>query len=98
MRQELERLIHYIGPGSGRQIDETELEAHLGVEPQASFQDAAQQAFGGKAAACQGALRRAESFDPGQCNTRSMSPISAPLRTSARGGWPNRARSGRNKP
>ena len=59
MRQELERLILYIGPGSGRQIDETELEAHLGVEPQASFQDAAQQAFGGKAAACQAALRRA---------------------------------------
>lgn len=59
MRQEIERLVLYIGPGSGRQIDVTELEAHLGVEPDASLQDAALQAFGGRPAPAQAGLRRA---------------------------------------
>ncbi|CAN5218248.1 DNA polymerase III subunit delta [soil metagenome] len=59
MRQELERLALYIGPGSGRQIDVDELEAHLGVEPDASLQDAALQAFGGRPAPSQAGLRRA---------------------------------------
>lgn len=59
VRQEIERLALYIGPGSGRQIDVDDLEAHLGVEPQTSLQDAAMDAFGGKAAACQAGLRRA---------------------------------------
>ncbi|HAD84715.1 MAG TPA: DNA polymerase III subunit delta, partial [Brevundimonas sp.] len=48
MRQEIERLILYIGPGSGRTIDVEELDAHLGVEPDASLSDAALQAFGGR--------------------------------------------------
>lgn len=59
MRQEIERLVLYIGPGSGHQIDVAELEAHLGVEPDASLQDAALQAFGGRPAPAQSGLRRA---------------------------------------
>jgi DNA polymerase-3 subunit delta len=59
MRQEIERLALYIGPGSGRTIDVEELEAHLGVEPDASLQDAALQAFGGRPAPSQAGLRRA---------------------------------------
>ncbi|HEY1224001.1 MAG TPA: DNA polymerase III subunit delta [Brevundimonas sp.] len=59
MRQEIERLILYIGPGSGRTIDVEALEEHLGVEPDASLQDAALQAFGGRPAPAQSGLRRA---------------------------------------
>jgi DNA polymerase-3 subunit delta len=59
MRQEIERLVLYIGPGSGRIIDVAELDAHLGIEPDASLQDAALQAFGGRAAPAQAGLRRA---------------------------------------
>ncbi|WP_374515811.1 DNA polymerase III subunit delta [Brevundimonas sp.] len=59
MRQEIERLALYIGPGSGRTLDVAELEQHLGVEPDASLQDAALQAFGGRAAPAQAGLRRA---------------------------------------
>ncbi|HRO33741.1 MAG TPA: DNA polymerase III subunit delta [Brevundimonas sp.] len=59
MRQEIERLALYIGPGSGRSIDADELDLHLGVEPDASLQDAALQAFGGRAAPAQAGLRRA---------------------------------------
>jgi len=59
MRQEIERLALYIGPGSGRTIDIAELDEHLGVEPDASLSDAALQAFGGRAAPAQSGLRRA---------------------------------------
>jgi DNA polymerase-3 subunit delta len=59
MRQEIERLVLYIGPGSGRTIDLDELDAHLGVEPDASLSDAALQAFGGRPAPAQAGLRRA---------------------------------------
>ncbi len=59
MRQEIERLALYIGPGSGRTLDVEELEQHLGVEPDASLQDAALQAFGGRPAPAQSGLRRA---------------------------------------
>lgn len=59
MRQEIERLILYIGPGSGRVLEAGELEDFLGVEPDASLQDAALQAFGGRAAPAQSGLRRA---------------------------------------
>ena len=59
MRQEIERLALYIGPGSGRTLDVPDLEQHLGVEPDASLQDAALQAFGGRPAPAQAGLRRA---------------------------------------
>lgn len=59
MRQEIERLVLYIGPGSGKTIDVEELELHLGVEPDASLSDAALQAFGGRAGPAQAGLRRA---------------------------------------
>lgn len=59
MRQEIERLALYIGPGSGRTLDVEELETHLGVEPDASLQDAALQAFGGRPTPAQSGLRRA---------------------------------------
>jgi DNA polymerase-3 subunit delta len=59
MRQEIERLVLYIGPGSGKTLDVEELEKHLGVEPDASLQDAALQAFGGRPAPAQSGLRRA---------------------------------------
>ena len=59
MRQELERLALFIGPGSGRTIDVEAMEAHLGVEADASLSDAALQAFGGRPAPAQSGLRRA---------------------------------------
>ena len=59
MRQEIERLALYIGPGSGHTLDVEALEAHLGVEPDASLQDAAFQAFGGRPGPAQSGLRRA---------------------------------------
>lgn len=59
MRQEIERLALFIGPGSGRTLGLDELETHLGVEPDASLQDAALQAFGGRPAPAQAGIRRA---------------------------------------
>ncbi|MDN8999684.1 hypothetical protein Q0P46_14165, partial [Staphylococcus aureus] len=59
MRQEIERLALFIGPGSGRTIGPEELEQHLGVEPDASLSDAALQAFGGRPGPAQSGLRRA---------------------------------------
>ncbi len=58
-RQEIERLALYLGPGSGRIADAGDLQAHLGVEPEASLADAAAHAFGGRLAPAQAALRRA---------------------------------------
>jgi len=58
-RSEIERLILYLGPGSGRQAGPDDLVDHLGVEPEASLGDAAVDAFGGRAALAQAALRRA---------------------------------------
>lgn len=58
-RQEIERLILWIGPGSGRQVTSAELEDFLGVEPEASLFDAANDAFGGRLAAAHAGLARA---------------------------------------
>jgi DNA polymerase-3 subunit delta len=58
-RQEIERLVLFLGPGSGRTAAPEDLEAHLGVEPEASLADAAQLAFGGRLGPAQAALRRA---------------------------------------
>lgn len=58
-RQEIERLALFLGPGSGFTAGPADLEAYLGVEPEASLFDAAQDAFGGRLGAAQAALRRA---------------------------------------
>ncbi len=77
MRQEIERLALYIGPGSGRSIDVDELEKHLGVEPDASLQDAALQAFSGRAAPAQSGLRRA--FAEGESSVMAVRQASIHL-------------------
>ncbi|WP_091735890.1 DNA polymerase III subunit delta [Phenylobacterium immobile] len=58
-RQEIERLALYLEPGSGVVATPSDLEAFLGVEPEASLSDAAADAFGGRLAEAQAALRRA---------------------------------------
>ena len=58
-RQEIERLALYIGPGGGKTAGPEDLEAFLGVEPEASLADAAAHAFGGRLGPAQAALRRA---------------------------------------
>lgn len=64
-RQEIERLILYVGPGSGRTANAGDLDAFLGVEPEASLAEAALDAFGGRAAAAQAGLRRARAEGEG---------------------------------
>jgi DNA polymerase-3 subunit delta len=58
-RQEIERLALYLGPGSGAVGDPAMLADFLGVEPEASLAEAAQDAFGARAAQAQASLRRA---------------------------------------
>jgi len=58
-RQEIERLALFLGPGSGVTATPADLEAFLGVEPEASLFDAASDAFGGRLAEAQAGLRRA---------------------------------------
>jgi DNA polymerase-3 subunit delta len=58
-RQEIERLALYLGPGSGLTATAEDLKPYLGVEPESSLSDAAQDAFGGKLAAAHAGLRRA---------------------------------------
>lgn len=64
-RQEIERLALYLGPGSGLTATPADLEAHLGVEPDASLADAAIHAFGGRFGPAQAALRRARAEGDG---------------------------------
>ena len=65
MRQEIERLVLYHGPGSGKTANPSDLTDHLGVEPEASLFDAASDAFGGKVKEAQSALRRARAEGEG---------------------------------
>lgn len=58
-RQEIERLILYLGPGAGATASPKDLEPFMGVEPEASLADAASDAFSGKIGEAQAALRRA---------------------------------------
>lgn len=58
MRQEIERLILFLGPGSGAQASPADLSGHLGVEPEASLFDAASDAFGARGKEAFSALRR----------------------------------------
>lgn len=58
-RQEIERLALYLGPGSGVQGTLDQLDAFLGVEPEASLSDSAAAAFGGRLGPAHAGLRRA---------------------------------------
>jgi DNA polymerase-3 subunit delta len=59
VRQEIERLALFLGPGTGVTATPNDLAPFLGVEPEASLSDAAADAFGGRLAAAQAGLRRA---------------------------------------
>jgi DNA polymerase-3 subunit delta len=59
IRQEIERLILFLGPGTGVTAGPEALGDFLGVEPEASLAEAASDAFGGRLAATQAGLRRA---------------------------------------
>ncbi len=58
-RREIERLILFLGPGSGISANAADLEGFFGVEPEASLGEAAVDAFGGRADAAHANLRRA---------------------------------------
>ena len=58
-RQEIERLALFLGPGAGGTATADDLKPFLGVEPEASLAEAAQDAFGGKLAQAHAGLRRA---------------------------------------
>ena len=64
-RQEIERLVLFLGPASGKIANPQDLEMHLGVEPEASLADAASLAFGGRLGPAQAALRRARAEGEG---------------------------------
>lgn len=72
-RQEIERLSLYLGPGSGKIATPADLEAFLGVEPEASLSDAAADAFGGRVGPAQAGLRRAHAEgETGPAAVRAM--------------------------
>lgn len=80
-RAEIERLILFLGPGSGRTGSLEELEDFFGVEPEASLNQAAIDAFGAKAAAAQTGLRRAaQEGEHGVAAIRALSNHAAALR------------------
>jgi len=80
-RQEIERLALFLGPGSGATASAEALVPFLGVEPEASLAEAAQDAFGGKLAHAQAGLRRAEAEgESGPGAVRALSGHAARLR------------------
>jgi DNA polymerase III subunit delta len=83
-RREIERLALFLGPGSGVTGTADDLEDFLGVEPEASLADAAQDAFGGRLAAAQTGLRRAaQEGEGGPAAVRAMSIHLGRLRRTA---------------
>jgi DNA polymerase-3 subunit delta len=58
-RQEIERLVLFLGPRSGTIGDAALLQAHLGAEPESSLSEAADHAFGARSGPAFAALRRA---------------------------------------
>jgi DNA polymerase-3 subunit delta len=73
-RQEIERLCLFIGPKSRKTLNEQDLLDFLGVEPEASLFQAAQDVFGGKMKPAQACLRRA--FAEGEGGTDSLRALS----------------------
>jgi DNA polymerase III subunit delta len=79
-RQEIERLALFLGPGTTAAGPEALVE-FLGVEPEASLAEAAQDAFGGKLAQAQAGLRRAAAEgEGGPAAVRALSGHAARLR------------------
>lgn len=82
-RAEIERLVLWLGPGSGAQAGPAELEEFLGVEPEASLFDAAADAFGGRLRPAFTALRRAQAEgEGGVAVVRALSSHAQKLRRS----------------
>jgi DNA polymerase III subunit delta len=80
-RQEIERLVLFLGPKSNRTAQAGDLEEFLGVEPEASLADAAQDAFGGRLAkAHAGLVRAAREGESGPAAVRAVSFHLARLR------------------
>lgn len=80
-RREIERLIMFLGPGTGRSATTDELSEFFGVEPEASLSEAAHDAFGGRPAAAYAALRRtAQEGDGGAGAVRALGMHLARLR------------------
>ncbi len=83
-RSEIERLALYLGPGSGVSARASDLADFLGVEPEASLFEAAEDAFGARAAKAQSGLRRARSEgEGGAAAVRALSQHLARLRRGA---------------
>lgn len=73
-RQEIERLILFLGPGAHGQAGLADLAPFFGVEPEASLGEAALHAFGGRLAAAQTQLRLAQQEgEGGVAAVRAMS-------------------------
>lgn len=64
-RQEIERLILFLGPGSRAMASPGDLSTFFGVEPEASLGDAASEAFGGRGADVYASVRRANAEGDG---------------------------------
>jgi DNA polymerase-3 subunit delta len=69
-RSEIERLILFLGPGSGRSARAEELKDFFGVEPDASLSQAAHDAFSGRPAEAHAALTR--SAQEGEAGVRAV--------------------------
>lgn len=83
-RQEIERLILYLGPGSGVTAGPDDLVDHLGVEPEASLSEAAADAFGARLGAAHAGLRRAfAEGETGPAAVRALSQYLGRLRKTA---------------
>jgi len=76
-RQEIERLALFVGPGSGATLGVEGIEAFLGVEPDASLFDAANDAFGGRPGPARNGLVRA--FDEGETGPAAVRAASQHL-------------------
>ena len=80
-RAEIERLVLWLGPGSGAQAGPEELEDFLGVEPEASLYEAAADAFGARPRPAFLALRRAQAEgEGGVAAVRALSSHAQKLR------------------
>lgn len=76
-RQEIERLALFIGPGSGATLNAVELEEFLGVEPDASLFEAANDAFGARPGPVRAGLVRA--FEEGETGPAAVRAASQHL-------------------